>query len=331
MLIERGRVTVDGQRARLGDKVDPSQSVVEIDGVRLPLDPELVTWLVYKPAGVVTTMSDPEGRPTVRDLVPDQPATKPVGRLDLHSEGLLLMSNDGDLALHVTHPRYGVTKTYQVLVPATLNPAKLKPLVDGVDLDDGPARASSARIVSSSKERTIVELVLAEGRKREVRRMFETQGHPHRTTCPHRHRPDHRSPTLRLAATARSSSRRYGRSTKQVAPMPDLVMSGPGGAFEATVGVPGDKSLSHRALLFAGMAQGDSLVEGLGTGAGHRFHCTCPDAARRLDRARAGEVSGHRRMDGSGRPDRLRQLGYHHSPTGRDPLDLRDRSRTCRR
>ena len=152
--------------------------MVNVDGVRLPLDPELVTWLVYKPPGVVTTMSDPEGRPTVMDLVPAEPTTKPVGRLDLHSEGLLLMSNDGDLALHVTHPRYGVTKTYQVLVPATLNPARLRPLVEGVELDDGPAKASSARIVSSSKERTIVELVLAEGRKREVRRMFATQNIP---------------------------------------------------------------------------------------------------------------------------------------------------------
>lgn len=178
ILIERGRVTVDGERAGLGDRIDPKESVVEIDGIRIPLDPELVTWLVYKPAGVVTTMSDPQGRPTVMDLVPSEPTTKPVGRLDLHSEGLLLMSNDGDLALHVTHPRYGVTKTYQVLVPTTINTAKLRPLVDGVDLDDGPARASSARIVSSSRDRTIVELVLAEGRKREVRRMFATQGIP---------------------------------------------------------------------------------------------------------------------------------------------------------
>lgn len=162
----------------MGDRIDPKVAVVEIDGIRLPLDPELVTWLVYKPAGVVTTMSDPQGRPTVVDLVPSDPVTKPVGRLDLHSEGLLLMSNDGDLALRVTHPRYGVTKTYQVLVPASLNTAKLRPLVDGVELDDGPAKASSARIVSSSRDRTIVELVLAEGRKREVRRMFATQDIP---------------------------------------------------------------------------------------------------------------------------------------------------------
>ena len=171
-------MTVDGDRAQLGDRVDPAIAVVEVDGVRLPLDPELTTWLLYKPPGVVTTMADPQGRPTVMDLVPAEPATKPVGRLDMHSEGLLLMSNDGDLALHVTHPRYGVTKTYQVLVPTTLNPGKLRPLLDGVDLDDGPARASSARIVSTSKERTIVELVLAEGRKREVRRMFATQDIP---------------------------------------------------------------------------------------------------------------------------------------------------------
>jgi 23S rRNA pseudouridine2605 synthase len=174
VLISQGRVEVDGRPAGVGDRIDPSIAVVTVDGVRLPLDPTLATWLVYKPVGVVTTMDDPQGRPTVRDLVPSQPVTNPVGRLDLHSEGLMLMTNDGDLALVVTHPRYRVPKTYQVLVPASVTPAALRPLESGVELTDGPARAASARVVSASRERTIVELVLTEGRKREIRRMFDT-------------------------------------------------------------------------------------------------------------------------------------------------------------
>jgi 23S rRNA pseudouridine2605 synthase len=146
---------------------------VTIDDVPLPLDPSLVTWLVYKPTGVVTTMDDPQDRPTIRSLVPSEPVTKPVGRLDLDSEGLLLMTNDGDLANVVTHPRFGVPKTYQVLVPAHISEAVTSQLVEGVDLDDGLAAARSARILDRTKDRTIIELVLTEGRNREIRRMFD--------------------------------------------------------------------------------------------------------------------------------------------------------------
>lgn len=144
-----------------------------VDGVRLPLDPELVTWLVYKPPGVVSTMDDPQGRPTVMSLVPEEPITKPVGRLDLHSEGLLLMTNDGDLALVVTHPRYGIPKTYQALVAGTVAKAKVTQLTEGVDLEDGRAAAVSARVVAHQGDRSMVELVMTEGRKREVRRMLD--------------------------------------------------------------------------------------------------------------------------------------------------------------
>lgn len=171
--MSQGRVTVDGSVARVGDRVDPETAVVRIDGVPLPLSTDLVTWLVYKPVGVVATMDDPQGRPTVRELVPTQPVTKPVGRLDLHSEGLFLMTNDGDLAHVVTHPRYGVPKTYRVLVDRPLRPAELAPLTAGVPLDDGIAVAASARIVSSTGGRSMVELVLMDGRKREIRRMFD--------------------------------------------------------------------------------------------------------------------------------------------------------------
>ncbi len=173
MLIAQGRVDVDGETASVGTKVDPETTKVTIDGVPLPIDPTIVTWLVYKPVGVVTTMDDPQGRPTVRSLVPEDPVTKPVGRLDLHSEGLILMTNDGDLANAVAHPRYGVPKTYQVLVSAPVADAHIAALIAGVELDDGPAAARSARILDRSLDRTIVELVLTEGRKREIRRIFD--------------------------------------------------------------------------------------------------------------------------------------------------------------
>lgn len=104
-LIAAGRVTIDGRVAILGDRVEVDRHRVEVDGVPLPVSPSLVTYLIYKPIGVVSTASDPEGRPTVVDLVPAEPRVVPVGRLDADSEGLLLLSNDGELVLRVTHPR----------------------------------------------------------------------------------------------------------------------------------------------------------------------------------------------------------------------------------
>ena len=168
-------MAVDGVRASLGDRVQPT-SVVTVDGVRLPIDPELITWLVYKPPGVVSTMDDPHGRPTVVDLVPSEPVTKPVGRLDLHSEGLLLMTNDGDLALAATHPRYGIEKTYSVLVSSRVTDDELRSIRDGVELDDGAARPVRVNVAASHGDRTLVDIVMTEGRKREVRRMFEAIG-----------------------------------------------------------------------------------------------------------------------------------------------------------
>lgn len=162
----------------MGMRVDPEAAVVTIDGVRLPVNPSLVTWLVYKPAGIITTTDDPHGRPAITALVPNDPPTYPVGRLDLHSEGLLLMTNDGDLANIVAHPRYGVPKTYRVLVPQQVTKAEVNALTAGVQLEDGWAAARSARIDSSSGDRSVIELVLTEGRKREIRRMFTHLGIP---------------------------------------------------------------------------------------------------------------------------------------------------------
>lgn len=177
-LIRQGRVTVDGRTAVLGDRCDPETSVVTVDGARLPVAPGRVTYLVSKPLGVISTTDDPEGRPTVVELVPPEPRVWPVGRLDADTEGLILLSNDGDLTNHVTHPSQGVTKTYVALVDGNPGKAAVRRLVAGVELDDGPARAVAARRLDVTGGRALVEIVMNEGRNREVRRMFDAIGHP---------------------------------------------------------------------------------------------------------------------------------------------------------
>lgn len=177
-LIAAGRVTIDGRRARLGDRVDPASSVVEVDGSRLPIAPHLITYLFNKPPGVVSTTSDPHAARTVVDLVPDYPRVWPVGRLDRASEGLMLVSNDGDLTNLVTHPRYGISKTYRVLVEGVPRRATVRRLTEGIQLEDGPARALSARVVDRTARQAQLEMVLGEGRNREIRRMLEAAGHP---------------------------------------------------------------------------------------------------------------------------------------------------------
>ncbi len=178
VLIAKGRVTIDGRRARLGDRVDPVRSVVEVDGARLPLAPHLITYLVNKPPGVISTTSDPHASETVVDLVPDFPRVWPVGRLDRWSEGLILLTNDGELTNLVTHPRYGITKTYRVLVEGTPRPATVRRLTQGVVLEDGPARALAARLVDRTAREAQLEVVLGEGRNREIRRMMEALDYP---------------------------------------------------------------------------------------------------------------------------------------------------------
>lgn len=177
-LIAEGRVSVDGRVAVLGDRCDPETSVVTVDGSRIPVAPSRVTYLVSKPTGVVSTTDDPQGRPTVVDLVPSEPRVWPVGRLDADSEGLILLSNDGDLTNWVTHPSNGVTKTYVAQVAGTPGRAALRALETGVALDDGPARAVSARRLDISGDRSLIEIVMSEGRNREVRRMCDVIGHP---------------------------------------------------------------------------------------------------------------------------------------------------------
>lgn len=174
-LIAAGRVTVDGRRASIGERVDPDTQAVAVDGRRIPIRPDTVTYLLYKPTGVISTADDPQGRSTVIDLVPEAPRVYPVGRLDADSEGLILLTNDGELANLVTHPRYEVPKTYVVLVDGPPGDW-VEELVEGVELDDGPAAAQSARVVDTSKGQTLIELVMGEGRNREIRRMVEAVG-----------------------------------------------------------------------------------------------------------------------------------------------------------
>ena len=177
-LIAAGRVTIDGRVAILGDRVEVDRHRVEVDGVPLPVSPSLVTYLIYKPIGVVSTASDPEGRPTVIDLVPAEPRVVPVGRLDADSEGLLLLSNDGELVLRVTHPRFGMTKTYVATVAGKPNARLARKLVAGVELEDGVAKARRARLIQATPDQGLIELVMTEGRNREIRRMLASLGHP---------------------------------------------------------------------------------------------------------------------------------------------------------
>lgn len=175
-LIRQGRVTVNGARVELGAKADPLHDVLTVDGERVHTNPGLAYLLLNKPRGVVTTANDPQGRPTVMNLVPENPRVFPVGRLDQDTEGLLLLTNDGELANRLTHPRYEVSKTYVAQVRGTVKRHHLRAMTDGVELDDGPARAKSARELGSASDQTLIEVVLTEGRKREVRKLVSAVG-----------------------------------------------------------------------------------------------------------------------------------------------------------
>lgn len=175
--VELGRVRLDGEPTRLGDRVDVESQVLTLDGVPLPVNPEIETHLLYKPVGVISTAADPQGRKTVVDLIASEKRLYPVGRLDADSEGLILISNDGDLTNRITHPRYGIAKKYLALVDGVPSTSQLRRLVSGVELEDGAAHAQSARLLDSSDGRALVEMVMVEGRNREVRRMLAEIGH----------------------------------------------------------------------------------------------------------------------------------------------------------
>jgi 23S rRNA pseudouridine2605 synthase len=179
-LIAAGRVTVDGRTATLGDRVDPAAAVIHVDGERVVVDPRLVYLALNKPRGIVSTMADDRGRAGLADLLGDSVPERVyhVGRLDADSEGLLLLTNDGDLANRLTHPSFGVAKTYLAQVDGRVGPAVRRRVLAGVDLDDGPVRADAFRVVDALAHTTLVEIVLHEGRKHIVRRLLAEVGHP---------------------------------------------------------------------------------------------------------------------------------------------------------
>jgi 23S rRNA pseudouridine2605 synthase len=175
-LISAGRVTVDGVTARLGDRADPERQQIALDGVPVVARTDLVYYLLNKPAGVVTTARDPQGRPTVVALVPGDPRVFPVGRLDVETEGLLLLTNDGELGQLLAHPRHGVEKTYLVEVEGDPSDGVVARLRSGIALDDGTTAPARVRVVSRVRGRSALELTIHEGRKRQVRRMCAAVG-----------------------------------------------------------------------------------------------------------------------------------------------------------
>jgi 23S rRNA pseudouridine2605 synthase len=173
-LIAAGRVTVNGEVATLGTRADPEVDAIEVDGARIGVREGLVHYLLNKPAGVVTTASDPQGRPTVVGLVPAEPRVYPVGRLDADTEGLLVLTNDGELAHRLTHPSFGVDKEYLADVTGTPSRGALRRLREGVELEDGPTAPARVSLVGDHTLR----ITIHEGRNRQVRRMCEAVGHP---------------------------------------------------------------------------------------------------------------------------------------------------------
>lgn len=179
-LIEAGRVKVNGEVVdQLGVRVDPNQVQVEVDGKRISVNENLVTVVLNKPKGVVSTMSDPQGRPTLEQYVKDFPERLfHVGRLDAETTGVLLLTNDGELANRLAHPTHGVSKVYVAKVEGQVAKTLGTTLRAGVDLEDGPVRVSQCQVLDVSRTHSLVQVELHEGRNRIVRRMFDAVGHP---------------------------------------------------------------------------------------------------------------------------------------------------------
>jgi 23S rRNA pseudouridine2605 synthase len=174
-LISAGRVSVDGEVATLGRRIVLATARVELDGALVPVAPDLVYYLLNKPDGVITTADDPQGRSTVVSLVPAEPRVFPVGRLDRHTEGLLILTNDGAFSQLLTHPSHGVAKEYVAEVAGgTPPPGALRTLRRGVELDDGPTEPAEVGVLAPG----VLRLVIHEGRNRQVRRMCDAIGHP---------------------------------------------------------------------------------------------------------------------------------------------------------
>lgn len=173
-LIADGRVTVNGETAVLGRRIDLDHDEVVVDGVPVGVRPDLVYYLLHKPAGVVTTAVDTHDRPIVTELVPGEPRVFPVGRLDMDTEGLLLLTNDGELTQRLTHPSFGVEKEYLAHVKGEPAPAALTRLRKGVELEDGVTSPATVVALGAS----LLRITIHEGRNRQIRRMCEAVGHP---------------------------------------------------------------------------------------------------------------------------------------------------------
>lgn len=179
--IAAGRVTVDGQIiTELGFKADPAQAVISVDGQPVRQEDKKIYLLLNKPPGYVTTMSDPQGRPIVTDLLPPDLRQRlfPVGRLDLDSEGALLMTNDGDLANRILHPKFEVKKTYEATVRELPAEQNLRRLETGIMVDGQKTWPAQVRVLRQTKTAAVIEIIIHEGKKRQVRKMFQTIGHP---------------------------------------------------------------------------------------------------------------------------------------------------------
>lgn len=178
-LIARGRVEVNGEIVtEQGVRVDPARDVIRVDGSRIPPERNHLYVVLNKPRGVVSTMDDPQGRPTVGSYLKHGERLFHVGRLDVDTEGLLILTNDGDFAQRMTHPSYEVPKTYVAVVEGSVEHTTLASLRRGVTLDDGPVKPDKVRLMERGKDRSMVEITLHSGKNRVVRRIFEAVGHP---------------------------------------------------------------------------------------------------------------------------------------------------------
>lgn len=178
-LIARGEVRVNGRTVRQLGTIVHEGDVVDAGG-RTVRAPDTFTYVVmHKPTNVVTTMRDPQGRRTIAQLLPKgQPRIVPVGRLDYDSSGVLLLTNDGDLANRLLHPRFGVDKTYRATIGGRLSAASVRRINEGIALDDFRATGAKVRVVAARRDQSIVDVTIHEGRNRQIRRMLEAQGHP---------------------------------------------------------------------------------------------------------------------------------------------------------
>ena len=168
------RVQVNGEIAHIGQRVNITEDEILFDGTPIRMKPDLVYYLLHKPVGVISTAKDPQGRETVIDLLPTEPRVFPVGRLDKESEGLLIVTNDGDLTYRLTHPSHGVEKEYLAAVEGRVSRGNLRKLREGIELEDGMTAPAKVSQVDDG----VVKIIIHEGKNRQVRRMFQMIGHP---------------------------------------------------------------------------------------------------------------------------------------------------------